>query len=166
MDESHQFTAALPFQVRRSDDTIRGGEITSTTETVHGLLRLDAEHLVIQWRLHRATDRYGSEISSNREVEAVREVSIPLDQLAGASLSRRWWHFGRGATLVLTARDLAGLEAVAGPIGLGLDHPAELRVRLRRGDLEAGRNFVAELQLALAERALRLAGGVRPERLP
>ena len=35
--------AAVPFQLRRSQDAFSGGSVTSTTEVVHGLLRLDGE---------------------------------------------------------------------------------------------------------------------------
>jgi hypothetical protein len=33
--------AALPFFLKRSEDIIAAGRITSTAETIHGLLRLD-----------------------------------------------------------------------------------------------------------------------------
>ena len=59
--------------------------------------------------------------------------------------------------LVLTAADLRAFEEVAGAAGLSLDHPAELALRLRGADLELGREFAGELELALAERALAAA---------
>lgn len=58
--------AALPFTIRRNKDVIAGKEMTSTRETVHGLLRLDGERVLIQWRTSRAIDRVGSEIRSAR----------------------------------------------------------------------------------------------------
>ena len=60
-------------------------------------------------------------------------------------------------SLHLTAWDLRGFEPVAGPSGLQLTHPAELVVRVATRDVDAAREFVSELELALAERALRAA---------
>jgi hypothetical protein len=144
-------TAALPFTLKKSDDTFSGSGMTTTTETVHGLLFLDAERLVIQWRRARKTDHIGLEMRSDEEVEAVREIVIPLSGLAGAALRRRWWESLFAPRLVLTASDLRAFEDVAGPHGLGLGHPAELVLKLRRADALAGAEFAAELELAMAE---------------
>ncbi len=45
--------AAVPFQLSRGQDEFTGGCVTSTTEVVHGLLRLEGDRLVVQWRLAR-----------------------------------------------------------------------------------------------------------------
>jgi hypothetical protein len=147
-------SASLPFVMRRSHDVF-GREITSTTETIHGLVRLDGDALHIQWRAARSTDRVGrQEIRTDREVDPVREVTVPLNAVAGATIRRRW---PLGARLVLTATDLRAFEEVAGAAGLSLDHPAELALDLRREDRALGGEFVGELELALAERALAAA---------
>jgi hypothetical protein len=158
--------AALPFTLRRSHDVIGLSEMTTTTETVHGLLRLDGDRLVIQWRLARKTDRIGGEIRSDQELERVREVAIPLEGIAGATVQRRRWVWLERPRLVLTAADLRAFEAVAGEGGLKLEHPAELVVRLRRGDRLAGEEFGAEVSLALAERMLEGTDLPRPHELP
>jgi hypothetical protein len=146
-------SAAVPFVIRRTNDVVGALEITSTTETVHGLLRLEGERLQIQWRLARSTERVGMSIRTDRQVEAVREVVIPLNAVAGAAV--RWrWQWPPGHYLVLTAADLRAFEDIAGTAGLSLDHPAELALRLRREDRVLGSEFVAELELALAERDL------------
>ena len=152
-------SGALPFLLRRSDDVIGEHGITSTSETVHGLLRLDGERLMIQWRLARQTDQVGRQIRTDREVEPVREVELPLAALAAASVRLSWWPWRKdgGARLVLTAADLRAFEQIAGEGGLKLDHPAELVVRVRRGDRMAAIEFAGELELALAERTLRAA---------
>jgi hypothetical protein len=133
-------------------------EITSTHETIHGLLRLDGDRLHIQWRIARSTDHVGMEIRTDKQVEPVREVVLPLSAVAGAAV--RWrWRWPPGPYLVLTAADLRAFEEVAGVAGLSLDHPAELELRLRGEDRAAGSEFVGELELALAERALAAAEG-------
>lgn len=150
-------SAAVPFVIHRKHDVV-GFEITSTKETVHGLLRLDGDELHIQWRVARKTERVGWQIRTDTEVEPVREVTVPLSAVGGATVRRRW-RWPPVIYLVLTAADLRAFEEVAGAAGLSLDHPAELALRLRGADLELGHEFVGELELALAERALAAAEG-------
>jgi hypothetical protein len=156
-------TWALPFFLKRSEDVIGAGSITSTAETVHGLLRLEGERLVVQWRIARSTEQVGSEVRTDREVTPVREVVIPLSSLAGGRVRAGWWPWSAGR-VVLTAADLRAFEQVAGESGLRLDHPAEMAFRVRRADLIAAREFLGEVELALADRALQRAQGA--EELP
>jgi hypothetical protein len=145
-------SAALPFLLKRSQDVLGAASMTSTTETVHGLLRLDGERLVVQWRLSRKIERIGAEIRTDRDLEAVREVVVPLDVLAGATVRRRFkGYLGRGK-LVLTAGDLRAFEEIAGEEGLRLGHPAELVVGFRRSDRILAEEFAAEVTLAIAEK--------------
>lgn len=148
--------AALPFTLRR-DDSIVGEEITSTTEKVHGLLRVDGERLAIQWRTSRSTRRVGKEIRTDEEFEPVREVSVPLSALAGAEIRWIWWRWPPGRYLVLTGSDLRAFEGIAGAAGLRMSHPAELIVRIGYSHHDAAREFAGELELAVAERVLRAA---------
>ena len=98
-------------------------------------------------------------IRTDREVEPVREVVLPLSAIAGATVQWRWWKWPPGPYLVLTAADLRAFEMVAGAAGLSLDHPAELALRLRRADRSLGTEFAGDLELAVAERALATAEG-------
>jgi hypothetical protein len=151
-------SAALPFSLRRSSDVIAAGTITSTTETVHGLLRLDEDRLVVQWRVSRKIDFIGGEIRTDEELKAVREATLPLAAVAGAAVRRPWWGLAASPRLVLTAADLRAFEPLTGPDGLGLAHPAELVLRLRRGDRLPAEEFAAELALALAQQVLPEGG--------
>lgn len=152
-------TSALPFTIKRSDDAFSNEGIVSTTETIHGLLRLEGDTLHVQWRLHRATDRYGAETRTDREVEPVREVAIPVGELTGAEVRRPWWAWRGGSRFRLTAFSLEAFAAISGPEGLSLKHPAQVELRIHRDDRSAALNFAADLQLALSERAMRLASG-------
>jgi len=147
---------ALPFTLRRSKDVVAGREFTSTRETVHGLLRLDGERVLIQWRTSRAIDRVGSEIRSDSEVEPVRELSLPLSALAGAEVRSSWLPWSR-LHVVLTGADLRAFENLAGMEGLQLKHPAQFEISVARESRFAALEFVGELELALADRALRAA---------
>jgi hypothetical protein len=154
--------AALPFVVRREHGVIAGREITSTRDEIHGLLRLDGDRVVVQWRAARETSRVGSEIRTDRELAPVRDVALPLAGIASARVRWEWRRWPPRRVLLLTAADLRAFEALGSEpgvpgAGLVLEHPAELTLDLRRRDREAARAFVAELELALAERALRAA---------
>jgi len=154
-------SATLPFLLKRGDDVLTGGSITTTRETVHGLLRLEGDQLTIQWRVGRKTEHLGTEIRTNQEVEPVQELVVSIRRVAGALVRRRWWEFT--PRLVLTAADLAAFEDLAGKDGLSLDHPAELVLRLRRSDRLAAEEFSAELALAIAE--IHLTAGEGPRTL-
>lgn len=149
---------SLPFIIKRGSDVFSGEGMTSTVETVHGLLRPENDELKIHWRLVRKTEHMGSEMRSDQEVEPVREIVVSLSRVAGAIVRRRWWlDWATGPRLVLTASDLGAFEELAGHDGLSLDHPAEVVLRLRRSDALAGREFGAELALAKAEYDLAAA---------
>jgi hypothetical protein len=149
--------AALPFTLRRSSDVVGSMEIATTRETVHGLLRFSGEGLAVQWRRSFSTDRIGNEIRTDREIEEVRELFLPIRGLAGAAVRWIWRRWPPGRYLVITAADLRAFEGLAGLSGLQLDHPAELVLRIDRGQSLQAREFAGEIELALAERALREA---------
>jgi len=143
-------SATLPFLLKRKADAISGEGMTTTRETVHGLLKVEHDLLTIQWRVGRKTEHLGSEIRVDQEVEPVRETVVPLRMVAGAVVRRRWWDWLLGPRLVLTAASLSAFEDLAGRDGLSLHHPAELVLRLRRSDRLAAEEFGAELALAIA----------------
>jgi hypothetical protein len=118
----------------------------------------------VQWRLDRKTERYGWEIRTETELEPVREVVLPLGAIAGAAVRAGAWHRVMGPSVVLTARDLRAFEEIAGSAGLRLDHPATLRLNIPRNQIQTAREFVADLNLALAQQDLRLIE--EPSRAP
>lgn len=143
--------SAVPFTLKRSSDLwdARGG-YESTTETAHGLVRLEADQLVIQWRLAVQTEKMGDTWETSETIEPVREIVIPLAKVAGAMVPpRRWWHLV-SPRLVIAASDLLAFEKVAGEQGLKLKHPAKLVLRVKRPDRLLAEEFAAELSLAVA----------------
>jgi hypothetical protein len=101
--------AALPFVLRRSHDVV-GWEVTSTKETIHGLLRLDGDVLHIQWRVARSTDHVGTTIRTDHEVEPVREVTIPLALPLRGTDRTPGNEFAGELELALAERVLAAVE--------------------------------------------------------
>lgn len=148
-------STALPFELTRTESEVGAVEIRSTTERIHGLLRLDGDRLVVQWRIARSTELVGWQVRTDRELEPVREVVLPLHALAGAEVRTGGWR--RRTQFVLTAADLRAFEEIAGAAGLKLDHPATLVLNIPRRERLPAREFAADLNLALAERALKRA---------
>ena len=142
---------AVPFTLKRSSDLwdAKGG-YESTTETAHGLVRLEADRMVFQWRLAVRTELMGETYETREKIEPVREIVIPLDKVAGAvAPPRRWWTL-TGPKLVIAASDLLAFEKIAGQQGLKLKHPAKLVLRVKRADRLIAEEFAAELALAVA----------------
>lgn len=158
---SHMYrTATVPFTISRTRDEFSATSFSSTREEVHGLLRLEGDEVLIQWRLARKTESYTTmTIKTDEDMEPVREVVIPLEAVATAFVRRRWWEFWRAPQMVLTAADLQAFDHVVGEGGLRLDHPAEMVVDLRRKDRMLAEEFTAELTLAVAELAAGHASG-------
>lgn len=139
--------AALPFRLEGEEEVLGVSELTSTRETIEGLLRLDGDKLLIQWRLTVKTEHLGE---TDEELGDVNSVVLPLDRIAGAEVRHRWWELWLGPRLVMTANDMLAFEQIAGEEGFHLSHPAQLVLRLKRGDRLAAEEFVAEMSFATA----------------
>lgn len=159
--------AAVPFTLKRSTDLwTSSGDYESTTETAHGLVRLESERLVLQWRVAVRTESIdGAGYETREEIEPVQEMVIPLASVAGAVVPRRRWWQLTGPRLVLTATDLLAFEKIAGQQGLKLMHPAKLVLRIKRADRLIAEEFAAELALTLARQQV-VDGGPSVLRLP
>ena len=163
--------SAVPFTFKRSSDLYTsGGGYESTTETAHGLVRLETDRLVIQWRLAVRTEAVMSAgYETREEIEPVKEIVIPLSKVAGATVPQgRWWKLV-GPRLVITAADLLAFEKIAGQQGLKLKHPSKLVLRVKRSDRLIAEEVAAELALTLARlpegdgaEATRLGSGGNP----
>jgi hypothetical protein len=156
---------AFPFTLRTDDSVVGAALITSTRETTHGLLRFGEDGLRVQWRSSRATQHVGDEIRTDREIDPVQEVNVAPSALAGAAVRWLWNRWPPGRYLVLTGADFRAFEGLAGISGLRLDHPAQLVVPIRRAQTLPAREFAVEIELALADRAIRRAEGLERHRV-
>lgn len=147
----------LQFTSSRATDVIGAGSFSTTTETIHGLFRLESDRLVVQWRRQRATEHYGSEIRSDASIEEVQATELAIAAIAGVQLHRPWWRWWGGPDLILTARDLRAFEPILAPGSLHLDHPGQLRVRIHRRDQDHAVLFASDLNVACSDRALHEA---------
>lgn len=149
--------ATLPFELTRDHQVIAAGTVTTTEERRHGVLRLEGELLHVQWRVERQVQQIGPEIRTDVQHDGLREVPVPVRLLGDARVRRRgrlWW---KRTELVLTARDLVAFDGLAGPEGFDFTHPAELALPVRTNNLELAREFALEVELAIADLALRAA---------
>lgn len=146
--------ATLPFQLSADSQVIASGTVTTTQERRNGVLRLEGDMLVVQWRVEREIRRVGSEIRTDVERAGMRDVPVPVRMLGDARVRTRgrWWW--RKWEIVLTARDLLAFDALAAEDGFGFAHPAELVLPLRVADLDLAYEFASEVELAIADVAL------------
>lgn len=68
--------AALPFKLKCTKDEFGAASMTTTTETVHGLLKIEGEYVEIQWRLARRTEKLGAGINAS-DLEAFEGIAGP-----------------------------------------------------------------------------------------
>ena len=66
--------SAVPFTLKRGSDLYTsGGGYESTTETAHGLVRLEEDRLVIQWRVALLTESMeGSGYETREAIDPVK----------------------------------------------------------------------------------------------
>ncbi len=148
---------ALPFIVQRQNSVQTGVEYTSTRERIFGLLLISGSNLRIQWRATLEVNRYGQEIRKDEEMKPLREVSIPLAEIAGAQVRRKWLRWPPAHALVITAADLKTFEPLLsenGDPGLVLQHPAEMVLEIRRVDRQRAYDLARALNLAVTEKLL------------
>ena len=148
---------SVPFVVRWENGVVQGVSVMATVEVSHGILRVEGGQVVAQWSMARETSRAGRETRVDYEQGPVREVELPLSGLAGARVRWRVLPWPPRWQLVLRASDLRAFEHLADELRLPLAHPAELVLDLRWSDRGVAREFAADLSLALADEAVRLA---------
>ncbi len=132
---------AVPVRLKRSA-TEEGRYLSWRAD---GLLRLDADALVLEYR-ETCTD-YGT--TERTDPGAVRRIEVPLGAVESLEVRRR---FLRGPLLVLRLRSLAPLDGVRYADGARLSLPVARAEAARAREL---RGAVAE---RLAEAALRRLG--------
>jgi hypothetical protein len=151
-------SAALPFTIRREHGVVGRREVTSTEETLYGLLRIHGDQLAVQWRTSRQISRVGREIRTDREMDPVEEIALPVSGLARVEIRRKWLRWWFRPVLILTAADLRTFDQLGsaedGP-SFVLEHPAELQLELRSDDVERATFFASKLALAISEEMLR-----------
>jgi hypothetical protein len=140
----------LPFTIRwqRYDRT----RYIRTRSLAYGLARLDAEALVLQYRVRHRHSQGGVTVSAPPDSE-VLESRIPLSALRSARVVRRWWR----TRVVLSAADMHGFQDLPGVV-----HD-QLVLAVDRAHRADAADLASSLELALTTRLLDRTG---PLRLP
>jgi hypothetical protein len=138
---------AVPFTLKRQETTYASSRWEQVDTVVRGLLRLDDDELVFQWREEDTVTQGGFGYSQEKSESEVMEKRVPLAALRSARLQRRLWLF---TDLVLAAADLRAFAGVPGRRGSG----TELAVRIARADRSAAADLASSIELALAHRLL------------
>lgn len=145
----------LPFKLKvGGKDEFRGLNAVSISYRFHGLLRLEAEMLEIQWGgVGQVQEVAPLSIRDNQLALPDERLNLPVGELFRASLVGGWWR----PRLILQARQLGTLAIV----------PSEAFGRVQfwyaRADRAMAREMLAALLRAMA--AAPLPGSSQP-RLP
>ncbi|HEX5727422.1 MAG TPA: hypothetical protein VFX98_18260 [Longimicrobiaceae bacterium] len=126
---------AIPFRF-----SVMGTDWSSEV-AVQGLLRLEADDLVLEFR--EAVTRYST---MRTKQGPVRTLRLPFAEIAGVELRRGF--FG-GATLVVRSRRMQPLDALPNA------DAGEVRLKIARRDRALAEEFAISLRHELAERDLR-----------
>jgi len=105
-------TPVLPFRLKaRGTDEVAAWHVRSLSYRLHGLARLEPRTLILQWSgTAEVSEVKGTAVREYEERIPVREVMLPVAQVASLTLHGRWWR----PRVVLRVTDLTILGAVPG----------------------------------------------------
>jgi hypothetical protein len=139
----------LPFRLKSWDMRSSWTGATETvTEEDHGLVRLEADRLVVQLtksRKIRKASAMGS-VETVYEQVPLKEFSIALADLQGVSLRVPTWRFWEKPRVVFHVSEMRVLE------GLPSTGPAEFSVPITASDKAVANDFVVRCSGVLAKR--------------
>lgn len=133
----NRHSPAVPFRA----DGPGGSEYARAI--IDGVIRLEGEDLILEF-VETRTGVPGSNTTTRASDVIVRR--IPLEHLDSLGFARAWF---RGGRIELRVRRLDVLGGLVGP------GETQVSLRIDRKDAFLARDFVASVNLASAERALR-----------
>ena len=136
----------IPFRLRRGAND--PATFAYTVDEVNGLVGLDEDGLVLQYREKTA---HPSSWPRRAPTETeLRVVHVPLAALRRAVVRGRWF----GVKLVLAAADLGPFE----PLRAWLGGNGELALTIPRAERAAAADLASSIELALSTRLLSHGG--------
>ena len=130
---------ALPFK------TAEGTEMSSdalTTRRSDGILKLEEAELLFEFQI---TDEVMTGSGIEKDTEEVTEVRVPLPSVVSVGLQARWWR----RRLRIGTDSLRTFDGVPGA------KQGQIDLRIARKDMAAARELAAEIEMRLADLALR-----------
>jgi hypothetical protein len=141
-------TAVVSFRFRtRAEERLAGREIRIRDPRLQGLVRLDGPALRLEWSgtVSRVEVR-GPEVHSEVEQIPITRLEIPVGRLAGFTVGG--WLRPR---VELRATELETLD------GVPTAHLGHVRLWIPRREIATARRLAADVEIAMADEALRLA---------
>lgn len=137
------FALALP-----KESSVARGQHLSKSYQVRGVARLEGDRLTLEWSGSiEITEVSGANVRTLRESVPAQRLVLPTARIASIELRGRWWR----PSIELRATGIRPLDLVPSSIA------GSVVLRLARRDRQAAAELVSQVQLAMADIALREA---------
>jgi len=147
-------TPVLPFRLKtQGTDEVAPWHVRSLSYRLHGLARLESGALVLQWSgTAEVSEVKGTAVREYAEPMPVREVTLPVTQVASLTLHGRWWR----PRVVLRVTDLAILAPVPG------SDRGQVTLWIARRDWVLAGSLITGVEIEQADAALAAAEAPPP----
>lgn len=131
------------------EGSVESGVARSVSLILHGVLRLEADQVILEWSGMRRVAEAGLGVArSVAEPVPVSRAVLPVASLGRVALRRHWWWRWR---LVLGSADLAALQSVP------TAQSGQIVLEVARADRHTAADLVSRIELAAADHALAAA---------
>lgn len=137
----------IPFKIRRA--TRDSNTYLQTATHVHGLVGMEDDEVVLQYRITTVRQRIGA--MPERTESEVGEARIPLDAIRRAEVRRGWFR----TRVVLLPANLHSFGGIPGFTG------DELVLTIPRAERAGAADLVSSIEMALSTRLLDGPSGGR-----
>lgn len=144
---------AVPFSFTLPKEaSVDGSGVQSKVYQVRGMARLDDDRLTLEWSGSvEITEVRGKGVRTLRQSVPAQRLVLPTSRIARFELRGRWWK----PYVELCTDSIAPLELVPTAIA------GRVILRIARSDWGAARDLTSQVQLAMADAALRDAERAR-----
>lgn len=138
---------ALPFSLAFEKETnIDRGRVQSKRLQVRGVARVEGDRLILEWSGSiEMTEIHGNSVRNLRQSVPAQRLVRPAARIAHVELRSRWWR----PYIELRTTGIDPLELV--PTAMA----GRVLLRITRRDWPAARELVSQIQLEMADAALR-----------
>ena len=144
-------THAVPFALSPDKETqIDRGRVHSKVFQVRGIARLESDRLTLEWSGSvEIVDIQGPSVRNLRQSVPAQRLVLPVTRIAHVEARGRWWK----PYIELRTTNIGPLELV--PTAQG----GRVLLRISRRDWSIARDLVSQIQLEMADAALREVQG-------
>jgi len=135
-----------------SESSVEKGFARAVAVSLHGVMRLEGDHLVIEWSGTRHVSEAGRGTARSAvEQLPVSRATIPVASLGRVTLRRHWWR----RRLEIASADLSALQAIP------TARAGRVVLEITRADRHLAADLVSQIELAAADHALAAAEQLR-----